>query len=174
MRIRPAIIDDSPGISRVQVDSYRTAYAGIFPPAYLDHFTYQEQVQDWSNWFSSGTGDLLFVAVNEADEIVGYALSRPGLDEIPPFDSELVALHVVKAYQRQGIGRQLIAETARQLAASGCTSLVLWTPEKNAARPWYEKLGGRICAEKNWDGNQYFGVALKEVAYRWLNIEDLL
>jgi len=31
MKIRKAIESDCPGIARVQVDSYRTAYAPIFP-----------------------------------------------------------------------------------------------------------------------------------------------
>ena len=40
--IREATAADSPGLARVQVDSYRTAYAGLFPQAYLDRFSYEE------------------------------------------------------------------------------------------------------------------------------------
>jgi hypothetical protein len=53
LNIRKATIVDSAGLARVQVDSYRTAYAGIFPPAYLDHFTYEEQEQDYRNLLTS-------------------------------------------------------------------------------------------------------------------------
>ena len=35
IEVREAVPEDSPGIARVQVDSYRTAYAGLFPEPYL-------------------------------------------------------------------------------------------------------------------------------------------
>jgi GNAT superfamily N-acetyltransferase len=155
------------------VDSYRTAYAGIFPQAYLDHFTYQEQTQDWRDLFSAGLEDVLYVVETDAGEIVGYALGRPGLCDIPPYDSELVALHVRPVYQGKGIGRCLIAAVARQLQGRGCTSLMLWVLEKNPARALYERLGGQRVGEKDWDGNAEFGMDVKEVAYGWPNIERL-
>ena len=43
MEIRQATQEDCFDIAKVQVDSYRTAYRDIFPTAYLEHFTYQEQ-----------------------------------------------------------------------------------------------------------------------------------
>ncbi|MFU8773596.1 MAG: hypothetical protein ACNA8H_14410 [Anaerolineales bacterium] len=54
MNICKATIEDSAGLARVQVDSYRTAYAGIFPQAYLAHFTHEEQ--DWRNLLMSEKG----------------------------------------------------------------------------------------------------------------------
>lgn len=173
MKIRSANIQDSWGIGHVQVDSYKTAYGGIFPPAYLEQFTVQEQEQDWRNWFSSIVDELLFVAENQTGEIAGYALGRPSTSEVDAYDSELVALHVAKAYRHRGIGRQLIAVTARGLEALGCRSLMLWTPESNAARTWYAKIGGKILAEKDWGGNGFYGVEVKEIAFGWLDIRSL-
>jgi ribosomal protein S18 acetylase RimI-like enzyme len=40
---------------------------------------------------------------------------RHTIRDIPPYDSELVALHVRQASQRQGIGQQLIRDIARHL-----------------------------------------------------------
>lgn len=34
----------------------------------------------------------------------GYALGKPGASEVPPFDSELLALRVRHLYQGQGVG----------------------------------------------------------------------
>ena len=47
IRVRQARPVDCPGIARVQVDSYRTAYAGLFPEDYLAQFSYEEQAQEW-------------------------------------------------------------------------------------------------------------------------------
>jgi hypothetical protein len=55
--VRQATIGDSCGLARVQVDSYRRAYAGIFPPSYLAHFTYEEQEQDWHDLLSMVPSD---------------------------------------------------------------------------------------------------------------------
>jgi hypothetical protein len=53
VNIRKAKAKDCACLARVQVDSYRTAYLGIFPQSYLDLFSYEEQEQDWRDLFSS-------------------------------------------------------------------------------------------------------------------------
>ena len=173
LRIRKARIKDSAGLARVQVDSYRTAYAGILPPTYLAHFTYAEQEQDWRDWITQQHDDLLYVVETEAGEIVGYALGRSQIDDASPYHSELIALHVRRPYQRRGIGRWLAATLAEQLHNQGCSSLVLWVLEGNSARSFYERLGARVIEQQEWGGNAEFGVQVKEVAYAWSDIESL-
>lgn len=174
MRIRKANVEDSEALARIQVDSYRTAYAEIFPQSYLDHFTYQEQEQDWRGLLTSGRQSELFVAETAADGIAGYVLGRAGPSEVPPYDGEIVALHVRQGDQGRGIGRQLIATIAKQLSRKGCTSLMVWVLESNPARGMYEGLGGEKIGEKAWDGNEEFGSEVKEVAYGWLRIDALV
>jgi GNAT superfamily N-acetyltransferase len=169
VRIRKAKIDDSAGLAKVQVDSYRTAYAGIFPQAYLDQFSYEEQEQDWRDWISSRPEDVLYVAVLEPGGIVAYALARPGPTQIAPYDSELMALHVVRPHQRQGIGRWLVAAVAGQLQQKGCSSLMLWVLEENRARGFYERLGGHLLGESKVSWCEKL-----EVAYGWPEIEMLV
>lgn len=173
MHIRQAKFEDSAGIAHVQIDSYCTAYVGIFPQPYLEQFTYEEQTQDWRDLLSVETADVLYVAETDAGEIVGYALGRPDPNEFPPYESELVALHVRRAYQRQGIGQRLIAAVAAHLEQEGCASMMLWTLAQNPSRSLYEWLGGQWIGEKDWGGNEEFGVAVQEVAYGWASIEQL-
>ena len=47
MIIRPANLADCARLAQLQVDSYRSAYTGIQPPEYLDHFTSVEQEGRW-------------------------------------------------------------------------------------------------------------------------------
>jgi ribosomal protein S18 acetylase RimI-like enzyme len=156
----------------VQVDSYRTTYAGILPAAYLAHFTYAEQEQDWRDWITSQRDDLLYV-VEARGEIVGYTLGRSQLDEDGPYDAELIALHVRRPYQRRGIGHRLVAALAEQLHARGCASLMLWVLEDNPARSFYERLGGRLIGAQDWGGNVEFGIQVREMAYGWSDIQQL-
>ena len=95
MNIRKAIEKDCPGIARVQVDSYRTAYAPIFPSEYLEHFTYEEQEGDWRRLLAAAEPSTVqYVAVDEAGEVVGYALGVPS-DELPPYGGNLTAMGAV-------------------------------------------------------------------------------
>ena len=168
MQIRKAKVEDSAGLARVQVDSYQTTYAGIFPQSYLDCFSYEEQEGDWQDLLLSELEDVLYVAETDAGEIVGYVLGRPGPSEIPPYDSELVALHVRHSHQRRGIGRQLVATMAAQLKQRECASLMLWVLEKNPSRLFYERMGAQLL-----DGRNVSVGGAVEVAYGWPDIESL-
>jgi ribosomal protein S18 acetylase RimI-like enzyme len=174
MLIRLAKIEDCAGMARVQVDSYRNAYAGILPQEYLDHFTYAEQEQDWHELLEAGLEAVLLTAVDAQDQVIGYALGRSGLSEIPPYDRELVSLHVRKERQGQGFGRALIAEMAHALQQRGCNSLMLWVlAENKPARALYEQLGGRLIGEKTsllGEGN----IQAHEVAYGWEDLQSLI
>jgi ribosomal protein S18 acetylase RimI-like enzyme len=115
----------------VQVDSYRRAYAGLLPQEYLDRFSYSEQESDWRELLRGAIEDVVLVSVDEQDQVIGYALGRPGMSDIPAYDSELVSLHVRQEQQRQGIGRALSAAMAGALHQRGCQSLNLWVLEEN-------------------------------------------
>jgi ribosomal protein S18 acetylase RimI-like enzyme len=172
MEIRRAKEQDSAGLARVQVDSYQTAYVDIFPQSYLKHFTYEEQERDWRDLLSTHLKDVLYVATTNTGEIVGYALGTPDA-QILPYQSELVALHVRGAHQRQGIGSQLFAAVSRELKERGRDSLCLWVLADNPARSFYEKRGGVVVGEKPWQNNAYFDTNLYEMAYGWLDIQSL-
>ena len=173
MIIRKANLYDNVGLAKVQVDSYRRTYQDIFPVAYLDHFTYEEQERDWLTLLSEKRKDVLFVAATETNEIVGYALGTPNQDDVSPYECELVALHVRHEYQKQGLGKQLFAAVSSELERLGSKSLFLWVLADNPARSFYEKLGGLIISEKAWQNNGYFNTNIDEVAYGWLDIKSL-
>lgn len=164
--VRNAMLGDCAAIARVQVDSYRTAYAGIFPQEYLDSFTYEEQEQDWRDLLSSGGEDIVLVAELDG-AIAGHALGRPGPTGIPPYDCELVALHVRRERQRQGIGSALAAALADALRGKGCKSMMLWVLAQNPSRQFYERLGAGLLAQ-----TQITNGAV-EVAYGWKEIQIL-
>ena len=165
--IRKAIIQDSREIAEIQVDSYRTAYAAFFPQAYLEHFTYEEQEQDWVDLLTSETDDILLVATSTDKQVIGYVLARARPDIFPGYDSEVIALHVRKSFQRQGIGSALLKEAVEKLKEQGCKSVMLWTLKGNPVRKWYESLQGNIIGEKSYQVDDW---TIDEVAYGWEKI----
>jgi ribosomal protein S18 acetylase RimI-like enzyme len=169
--IREAMPGDCRGIAEVQVDSYRTAYANSFPKAYLEHFTYQEQEQDWLDLLNKNSDDILLVAVSVEKQVVGYLLARAQANIYPGYNAEILALHVRQALQRKGAGTALMQKAAEILGERGCKSVMLWTLKNNPVRRWYESLQGKILGEKSYQVDDW---EVAEIAYGWEEISTLL
>lgn len=171
--VRPATPTDSAALARIQVDSYRSAYAGLLPQPYLDRFDYNEQARDWSDLLSAVELPLLWVAEDKATAVLGYAMARVGVTTIGSnaYDAELVSLHVRRDRQRQGVGRALIRAAVDELMNRNCRSLFLWTLAGNPNRTIYEGLGGRLVGEQVVELDD--DVRAVEVAYGWDDISRL-
>jgi nicotinamidase-related amidase/GNAT superfamily N-acetyltransferase len=168
--VRPASPADCPGIARVQVDSYRSAYQGFFPPAYLEQFSYAEQAADWAAWLEKFPHDLLLVAADDDGQVLGYVLARRQDEIYPGYASEVIAIHVLPPMKGAGIGRRLLRAAVQALMQQGCASTMLWTLQGNPIRQWYERLGGELIGEKRdwWDDWE-----MVEVAYGWRDLPAL-
>ena len=171
VQVRRAHLADCLAIAQVQVDSYRTAYAGLFPESYLVQFTYEEQAQDWREWLATLTDEVLLVAVSAEEPVLGYVLARAQQDIYPGYDAEILALHVKQPYQGAGVGSALLKAAVGQLQEWGCRSVMLWALQGNPVREWYERLGGKVLGEKRF---QVDGWDIVEVAYGWETMSTLL
>jgi ribosomal protein S18 acetylase RimI-like enzyme len=171
MRIREAVPADIPGIARVHVDTWRTAYPGIVPAETLAGLSYARSESRWrEHLFREGSGRFVYVA-EDAGQIVASGSGGSERDGMPGYDGELYGLYVLAAYQRQGIGRELAQTVAGRLAADGFSSMIVWVLRDNPkARAFYEAMGGVLAGEKTITIG---GVDLVEVAYGWreLNAE---
>jgi ribosomal protein S18 acetylase RimI-like enzyme len=100
---------------------------------------------------------------------VGYAQGGPSRRRVEG-EAEIATLYLVRAAQGRGLGRELLRQTARALAAHGARSLVISVLRDNfAARAFYEHLGGEPEPARQEPGPG--GGMLFEVAYRWPEIE---
>lgn len=169
--IRKAEIQDAPSLGHIQVTSWRSAFRNIASDEYLDHMVSEEnQAADWKEILADHE-QVVFVA-EERDQLVGYAWSHKEDDETIEWDSELISMHILPEYKRQGIGRKLFAASSTQLLIeSGCTSIYLWVLEANQpSRKFYEALGGDLTGKHQIElGDR----ELFEVAYGWKDIRQL-
>ncbi len=170
LRIREAQPGDSRGIAVVQLDSWRTNFAGILPDQYLAQFTYDDRDADWNELLADPGDRVIYVAEDDGGEVVGFVCAGPEGSENPTYPSEIYAIHINRSYHRQSIGRRLIAVAAQRLHEQGYPALLLWVLADNPARAFYERLGGRLVGEKTGD---FYGVGVVEVAYGWSDIADL-
>ncbi len=172
--IRSATADDAPGIARVHVDTWRTAYRGIVPDGFLDNLSYQGRESRWHDILSGSETDnsFVYVAANEAGEIVGFASGGPAEEKEEQFQGELRAIYVLEETQGQGIGKRLVQAVAQRLASMGMTSMLLYVFKDNhQARRFYESLGGVKVYEQRFD---LAGVTMEAVGYGWPDITALI
>ena len=172
-RIRPADSGDALGMASVRVNTWRVAYRGIVPDAFLDGLSAEGVADRWSKafWQDRDPGVGLFVAENEAGEIIGIAICGPEQDRAPAHKGEIYVLYVLPAYQQRGIGRSLVAACARHLIGQlGAKTLIVWVIAENPYRRFYESLGGKLVREKTMEIG---GKPILEAGYGWDELDSL-
>ncbi len=172
MRLRAATLDDIPAIARVHVDAWQTTYRGIFPAKVLQTLTYQKRENSWRRIFAEAPGadQFTYVAENPLGQIIGFAsggLEREGNSD---YQGELYAIYMLAAYQRQGIGHELVQAIAHQLAQMNIQTMLVWVLEDNPACQFYEAIGGQKVDQKAIERG---GAIFTEVAYGWTDISRL-
>lgn len=146
VRYRLARSADAPAIARLHAESWRVAYRGMLPDAFLDNEVFHDRAALWRQRFAEPDASLVTVTIlaERNGELLGFAHSI--VDDDAERGTLLDNLHVRHGTKRLGIGRRLMAETAAWLEERGHTSgLYLWVLEANApARRFYDALGGRV------------------------------
>jgi len=167
----PAGPADAEALASAHVTSWRETYRGLLPDAYLARMSQAAHARRFAHMLLHPGPDDVTLAIADRWEIVGYAQGGPSRRRAPG-EAEIATLYLMRSAQGRGLGRLLLADTARALAARGATSLVISVLRDNfGARGFYEHLGGEAEAARLEPGPG--GVMLHEVAYRWGDIGAL-
>jgi len=149
----------------VHVLARAEAYPAFLPPERVNWRPLAERQQQWSGFLlDPGYGRDRFLVVLEAPEgIVGFAGGGPQRSGDPDFPGEVWSIYLLRAWQRQGHGRRLMAETARRLLGAGHSGLIVWTQALNApARGFYERLGGAYVRTRMLAGFEIVGYGWRD------------
>lgn len=149
--VRAATAEDVPDLVRIQLDTWRTAYADLLPPDVLAGLDATQAQEAWTTALAAGSVRL-FVAV-EGDWTVGFCAAGfapetelvDAAGALPP-DAPTVALVgtllVEPRWGRRGHGGRLLATAITRLRADGATRGVAWVPEADqASRNFYRRVG---------------------------------
>ena len=169
--VRAATRADAPAIGRIHAESWRETYRGVLPDRLLQSLSALVRAAMWQGTLEREPPVLLFVAERPSGELVGFAGGGQCRATSLPHDAEVYAIYVLRAAQRRGCGRRLVAAVAAALQARGFRSICLWVLRENAnARAFYERLGGEVVGERTEvDGEDSFD----EVAYGWASLDSL-
>jgi ribosomal protein S18 acetylase RimI-like enzyme len=119
--LRRAVQDDAQAIGAVFDAAVRAGWT------YLGHLVAEPMftAEDWEQLVAEHQPpNVLLVAVDEAEGVVGYTA-------VHPEDGELFLLFVHPAYAGRGIGRMLLAAAHDALRAAGSQQAYLFVHEQN-------------------------------------------
>lgn len=133
--VRPARPEDAERVARVQLSTWRTAYADLLPAEALD----VPEVQAAALWLGAvesppSPRHRLLVAL-ERDELVGFAASGPASDEVldPAATADLMTMLVEPRWGRRGHASRLVAASVEHWRGEGFTTAVAWAWERDPA-----------------------------------------
>lgn len=167
----PAGPADAEALALAHVTAWRETYRGLLPEAYLARLSQVAHARRFARALLHPGAHEVTLAVADRWQILGYAQGGPSRRGVPG-EAEIATLYLLRRAQGRGLGRRLLAASARTLAARGATSLVISVLRDNlAARGFYERLGGEAEPARLEPGPG--GAMLQEVAYRWGDIGAL-
>lgn len=174
--IRIASLADVQALAGAHVAAWRETYAGMMPGELLASLSVDARAAMWAKILDeplTPASTAVYVAEFE-NRIVGFGscgAQRTEALKLRSYDAEIIAIYVLKAFQRHAIGRQLLSALASHLSQSGFVAAGLWVLRDNAqARRFYERYGAQVIAERE---DVRKDAVLSEVAYGWIRLAEL-
>jgi GNAT superfamily N-acetyltransferase len=148
IRIRGAEVGDAEAIARIQMAAWRAGYGHIVPARWLAELDEADRADRWRGRLGPAAlpDSPTFVAVDDADAVVGFVHTGPLRDEDLSRESraEIYTLYVHPRAWRRGVGSALLGAVDTFWDPTDVRELLLWVFEANAAsRAFYEALGWR-------------------------------
>ncbi len=163
-RARPA---DAEAVARIYVESWRDTYPLVLPARLLSNMTVGGQSARWRNAIAIAAREAVYVAEDDKGRLLGMTSMGRARDSGLGYDSEIYTLYVDPAVTGRGIGRALLAGAFSALSERGHTRCVIWAHAGNPARFFYERMGGRLVAERT---TSMMGVPVPEAAFGWTKL----
>jgi len=166
---RAARPGDARRIARLDVETWRAAYAGILTTPFLVNLSAQRREVGWAAVIEREPRDVR-VAVDQDGDILGFGSCgrcRGGAE----FAGEVFTLYVAPDWQNRGIGRRLLLALFKRLVAQGCGSAIIWVLRDNPGRFFYQRLGGREVRRKVFAVG---GTRVEATGYAWRDLPRFL
>ena len=152
--------DDRREVSRVYEESWRFAYRGIIPQAYLDGIP----AGHWAPCLDTPGWHTLLCMENGA--MVGTSSFCASRSAQFPGWGEIISLYLLPAYMGRGYGKALLLNALAELDRLGFGEVFLWVLEENRqARQFYSRMG--FSPSGGFLEDSIGGKPLRELAYAY-------
>ncbi|TFF95765.1 MAG: GNAT family N-acetyltransferase [Promethearchaeota archaeon] len=171
MIIREAHPTDAITIAKIQVSVWKQAYKTIFPNEFLQQLSYEDKKNSIQHWLKNlEENTKVFIAEVESKKNVGFAVGGLERENNPIYKGELWGIYVLKKYQNIDVGTKLVKKIITHLLNINITSMLVWVLKDNPYRNFYEKLKGKIIAEKQ---KVFNGLSREIISYGWRDIRKI-
>ena len=162
LEIRKASLDDVKDISRIHALSWKTAYKGIIPQAYLDELKESFWVPAFTTWIQDNVLTVQLIVENGSSVgCVAYGKSR---DKSLSDWGEIVSIYLLPEYFGRGYGNKLLENALLDLKKYGYQNIYLWVLKENQrARHFYEK--NKLQCNKDECTCEIMGKELTDIRY---------
>lgn len=139
MSVRTARLEDVAEIARIQVETWRIAYAASLPAAVLEAITPETATPAWAAAVRTPPSPHHHVLVaQEQQSLVGFAAMAPADDleeddPEPESTAQIGPLLVEPRWGRRGHGSRLLAAAVDHARADGMTRAITWIPDADVA-----------------------------------------
>ena len=149
--------DDRRELSRIYEESWKSAYRGIIPQAYLDSIPEGR----WAGALERFDHTLVLA---EGGRLIGTTSFGKAREHIFAGAGEIVSLYLLPDCVGKGYGRALLHTAVRVLAELNFREIYLWVLAENfRAIRFYERQGFVCCGIRE---NEIGGKHLHELRYR--------
>jgi GNAT superfamily N-acetyltransferase len=167
---RWATSHDAAAVAAVKWRSWRQAYRGIVPDAFLDRLPVYPSTTYWVGQTARPRSTNVLMVAGRRGEVHGMCSAGPaaaqGLD--PRTVAEVGTLYIDPSAQRSGLGGALLDGVVERLLEAGFDDVRLWVLRANAAaRRFYDGRGWEPDGEEQSVPLDGPGIVLDEVRYRW-------
>ena len=154
---RDAVAADIPALAELHVATWNATYNTTRGP------TVATRTWQWSQVFANERRrDFVLVLEDRTGRLIGFTWGKPQEGE---FEGQLSKIYLRWEYHGLGLGRRMMAETARRFLDRGIRSFILFAELSNPTLGFYDRIGGeRLLDERG----QFNG------AYRWPDVRRLI
>ena len=137
-RIRDARTEDVPALAALHVQTFTETHRGGRPGGP----SIELREQQWGAALAApGAGSFCLIVERDDGELVGFANGSPHDGSVPGFDGRLNKIYLLRAVQRQGLGRLLLRAVAQQFLDRSVTSMLLFGDASNPSNGFHEAFG---------------------------------
>jgi ribosomal protein S18 acetylase RimI-like enzyme len=154
---RDAVAADIPALAELHVTTWNATYRTTRGP------TVATRTWQWNRVFArEDRRDFVLVLEDRNGRLIGFTWGRPHQGEL---EGEVSKIYLRWEYHGLGLGRRMMAETARRFLERRIHSFVLFAELSNPTLGFYDRMGGeRLLDERG----QFSG------GYAWRDLQKLI
>ena len=148
LRIREATVADVRALAELHVTTWNATYG----PMGAQGPSVEVRERQWRERFAADDGSwFCYVVENARGELVGFAKAERS--DHPVYAGQLDKIHLLRDYQRLGLGRRLVALVARRFLAEGIDAMWLFGDARNPSAAAWLALGAEKTDDDPGNGN---------------------